>query len=162
MGHQVETVFLVHDPPIRIEQIGLVLIDQVLDPPIVELLPGVRRREGHAERGQLGVVVILGQGVVEVRVPRIGAVVGHPGVETGLVAGMCGRHPVIAEGQVLAHRELHPLLDGCLPEETDDVLLRSRRHCVPLRLILRVPQVEVVVVDTHAAEILRPGLLVEL
>ena len=63
---------------------------------------------------------------------------------------------------VLAYREPQPLLARGLFPQTHDVLLRSHGDGVPLRLVLRVPKIEVVVVDAHSHEVFRARLLVEL
>ena len=70
------------------------------------------------------------------------------------------RKPLVTDPQMLADAEAQSLLPRRFPPDSHDVLLRSHVHRVPAR-ILRVPQVEVIVVHAHADEVLCAGLLVE-
>ena len=70
-----------------------------------------------------------------------------------------GGEPVVGVGEMLADAEAEAALAGGLaPTVADDVLLGAGGHGVPARLVFGVPQVEVVVVDAHAKEVLCAGL----
>lgn len=59
-----------------------------------------------------------------------------------------------------ADAEIEAMLAGCLGPTFEDVLLRPHVHRVP-RLILAVPQVEVVVMVTQGEKVLGTYLLIE-
>src|SRR5450755_253993 len=69
--------------------------------------------------------------------------------------------PFIADPKVLTHAELQSLAHGGFAEHTDHVLTRPHIHRIPAGM-LGIPEVEIVVMDTHADEVLRASLLVEL
>src|SRR5664279_5789923 len=63
---------------------------------------------------------------------------------------------------MLADGELKAVLAGSGGKQADDVLLGAGGHGVPARLVLGVPQVEVIVVNTHGHEVPGAGLLIKL
>jgi hypothetical protein len=62
---------------------------------------------------------------------------------------------------MLAKRETESVLLCCTPERAYDVFLRSSSNSVPARLVLRVPEIESVVMHGHAAKIFCSGFFVE-
>jgi len=62
---------------------------------------------------------------------------------------------------VLAQGEPEFVLLGGLTERADDISLRSGGNGVPTRLMLRVPKIESVVMNSHAAKVFCSGLFVE-
>ena len=50
MRHQAEPIFLEGNPAVSVEQVGLVVVHQILDAFEIELLPGVGRDPAHGLR----------------------------------------------------------------------------------------------------------------
>ena len=159
VGDQLVAPLAERNAAIGVEQVGLVLVDQVLHAEEVETLPGIGSLAAHGLRGDR---LVLGERVVEIGVGGIGAVVGDAGERAGLIGAVRDGQPVVAVGEMLADGELQAVLAGRGGEEADDILLRAGGDRVPARLVFGVPQVEVVVVDAHRHEVFRAGLLVEL
>ena len=84
--HHGQAVFLVVDAAIGVEQVGLVVIDQVLDALIVVQLPGLR----NVCPSKSGVLradhIVFGILVIEIGISWIDAVVGAPSSTPGQVA----------------------------------------------------------------------------
>jgi hypothetical protein len=141
------------DAAVRVEEVGLVAVHEVLDAREPLALP---RRVGAVPLR----VARRRWRVIEVLPARIGAVVRHPRERAGLVAAVAVLPPGEARAQMLGDAEGQPRRPGRLLPLAHDVAVRAHLHGVPA-MVLRVPQVEVVVVDTHADEIARARLLVE-
>ena len=62
---------------------------------------------------------------------------------------------------MLADPEPEALLSSSLLPHTHNVFFRPGRHGVPSGLILRVPEIEVVMVNAHAHKVFGPGLFVD-
>ncbi len=138
---------------VGVEQVRLVVVDEVLD-----------AREPLAVPGRVRAVPLLvarrGRWVVEVGILRVGPVVRHAGERALLVGTVALLPPGEAGAEVLGDAERQALrLRGLLPV-ADDVAVRAHLHRVPA-VVLRVPEVEVVVVDAHADEVTGARLLVE-
>ena len=82
-----------------------------------------------------------------------------PRRRAGLIGAVAHGKPLVADPQMLANAEAQPCLRAAL-RQPHHVALRPHLHSVPAR-VLRVPQVEVVVVHAHAHEVFRAGFLVE-
>jgi hypothetical protein len=80
MRDQRETVLLEWNSTVGIEQIRLMLIDEILDPLEVAKLPCIGRSAAHGLGRLREIGRHVGVAVIEIRVVRIRAVVGHPGV----------------------------------------------------------------------------------
>ena len=155
---------------VKIQQVGMVLVDQV-DDAVEELLAVGLRQRGTAA---LGPGIAAGRVILRVVILRIEAlppkalavgfaeeaVIGHARERTaqvgllGILIPAPGAVAVAGEGEAQAG-----VARGARPA-ADDVFFRSDRDAVP-RLELRVEHVEVVVVVGHGREILRAGALVE-
>src|SRR4051812_46491671 len=124
------------------------LIDQVLSAQEPFALP------------RFAFVALLGPGFgagsvrreVQVVVGRVCAVVGDSRVLALLVGTLIGGPPVIARPDVLADSEAEASLARCLPPLPYYVSLRSHLDRVP-PVGSRVPQIEVVAMDTHADKV---------
>ncbi|MGY2736764.1 hypothetical protein ACVWYO_004438 [Sphingomonas sp. UYP23] len=111
---------------------------------------GVPARLGVNER--LGAIV-----VIEIGIGGIGAIIGNAELGPELVEAMVGIPPVMARAQMLGDAEAQALtLGGGLPR-SDNVTLRAHRDRIPA-VVLRIPQVEIVVMHAHRHEIFRAGL----
>src|ERR1035441_10173277 len=159
VGDQFVAPLAERDATIGIEEVGLVVVDQVLYAQEVEALPGIG---GHAAHRLSGDGLILGERVVEIGVGRIGAIVGDAGERAGFIGAVTHGEPVVAIGEMLADSELQPVFPGSGGEQADDVLLGAGSDGVPARLVLGVPQVEVIVVHSHGHEVLGAGLFIKL
>ena len=138
---------------VGVEQVGMVLVDQVLDAGKPLQLPAwVLAVPALVARG--------GRQVIEVLVLGVGAIVGNAGQGAGLVRAVAVLEPGEAGSQVLGDAEPQAELLGGLLPVADDVAVRAHVHRVPL-VVRRVPEVEVVVVRAHADEVAGAGLLVE-
>src|ERR1035437_9798512 len=144
---------------IGIEQVGLVIVDQVLYAQEVEALPGIGGFPAHRLCGD---GLVLGKRVVQIGVGRIGAIVGDASERAGLIGAMTHGEPVVAVGEMLADGELQAVFPGSGGEQSDDILLRAGGDGIPAGLVLGVPQVEVVVVHSHRHEVFGAGLLIKL
>ena len=131
----------------------MVVIHQFLDFIVPLLLPfGIRAVPAR--------VAGFGREVIEIPVVGVCPVVGHASFRPGLVGPMAALEPGEAGAEMFGNTEAQAiLLRGPLPF-THDIAVRPHIEGIPA-MQLRVPQEEVVVVRSHADEILRAGLLVE-
>src|ERR1035437_6032679 len=159
VGDQFVAPLAERNAAIVIEQVGLVLVDQVLYAQEVEPLPGIG---GFAAHSLWRNGLVLGGRMVGMGVGRIGAMVGDARERAGLIGAMTHREPVVAVGEMFADGELQPVFSGSGGKQADDVLLRSGGHGIPARLVLGVPQVEVIVVHSHGHEVFGAGLFIKL
>src|ERR1035437_7848617 len=146
----------------RSQQVGLVLIHQVLDPVEPFALPPIRSdvrasntTPSRCLRSALGVVVI------EIGVGGVVPVIRHAREGPRLVAAMRRGIPDETAREVFADSKAQPLLLRRRADGAHHVPLDAARRGVPARLVVGLPHVEVIVMHSHADEILGPGLLVQ-
>ena len=152
-GHQVEADVAERDAAIRVEEIRIVAVQQVahaFGPALVG-------------RGILGVP--LGRHVlrearqrrmVEVLPRWVRTIIGDARQGTRRIAAMTRLIPGITGSEVLGHAEAQALGLGGFSPSADDIPPRSDVDGVP-RVVARIPQIEVVVVDRHAHEVAGSG-----
>ena len=98
--------------------------------------------------------------MIKIGVLRIGAVIGHAGQRAVLVAKMADTEPLVAGPKMIAHGEAKSLLERRLAEQADDVFFWAHVHGVPAG-VLRVPEIEIVVVHAHAHEVFCAGFFIK-
>ncbi len=105
IGYEGEAVLVEGDAAVGVEDVGLVLVDEVLDAVEVLELPAVGGYAAHVFGGFDEVGGHAGVVVVEVGVGGEGAVVGDSGEWAGGVGGVGGGEPVEGVGEVFADAE---------------------------------------------------------
>ena len=159
VGDDAQAVLPKRHGAVRVQQVGLVLVDQVCDPVEPSLVPpGVVGVPASSLMLDQRLIVVR---QVEILVLGIVPVVRNARVGAGLVAALVVRPPGKGRAEVL--RDPKGQIErscGGLPQ-AHDVLLGSYPHGVP-GIVGRVPVVKVVVMHRLSAEIPGPGIDIEL
>jgi len=137
---------------IEIHQLGMVMIDQVLDPGDPEVAPRYRGIERCTE------IVVIMSIKIQVLIRWVFPVVWDARAGPGAVGVVAGLEPAVRAAQVSGDPEDQSRFQRGIPPESDDVLTGSHLGCIPAG-VLRVPEIEVIMVDGDWSEILRPGFL---
>ena len=96
---------------------------------------------------------------VKVTILGVAAVVRNAGIRAFLVAALVYIEPAVTPLKMLSDSEPQPMLQRCLVPEPDNVLLRTPVRRV-LRVMLRIPTIEVVVIYGECDKIPGPSALV--
>ena len=154
MRHQRFAYLPKRNPAVTVQQIRLVLIHQILDPLVPLGMPTrVIAVPTRIARFRRPVIQFLVCGIISV----VGnSLIGPLGIRTATLL-----EPRKAGPQVLGDAKPKTLRSRCLRPVAHHIALRTHLHRIPL-VIAGIPKIEIIVVHSHAHEVLGARRLIQL
>ena len=137
------------------------LIHEILDAEQILLLPALRSHATHCLCGLREVWRLGGVAVIQVRECRVCAVIWNAGEFPAGIVQVRGSKPVETVGKMVADPKAQSTLSGGARPLSHDIAPGAGGYRIPARLMARVPQIVVVMMNSHAEEVLRSSTHIE-